>query len=297
MKDSGAENDGSAHKLNQAATVSERKLKANRENAKKSTGPKTPRGKAFSCRNALKHGLFVRRVSDFEALFENPNEYRDLLFGLRDHYQPIGVAEEIEVERIAICYWRLQRAWRFENATNLAARRNLVHPELEEQEAFCQEQDKEDQAVLLELRNARKDLDERGEVSQEVKQRIFALRPRYEDMWKSLEKFAETRINELGHSKEFGKLAPQVRSQVLNAYVVNTAIADLEGLNEKRWTNVVEIAVGPRAIPDDKALDKVLRYEAAVNRDLARAIHRLDCLQRRRNGELLPPPVSVHLSR
>jgi hypothetical protein len=40
-------------KLNQL-TVSERKLKANRENARKSTGPKTPRGKAFSRRNAVK---------------------------------------------------------------------------------------------------------------------------------------------------------------------------------------------------------------------------------------------------
>ncbi|MGO9083646.1 MAG: hypothetical protein ACLQBK_00330 [Candidatus Sulfotelmatobacter sp.] len=37
--------------------ISERKLQANRANAKKSTGPRTARGKAFSRSNATKHGL------------------------------------------------------------------------------------------------------------------------------------------------------------------------------------------------------------------------------------------------
>jgi hypothetical protein len=37
--------------------ISERKLRANRANAKKSTGPRTARGKSFSRLNALKHGL------------------------------------------------------------------------------------------------------------------------------------------------------------------------------------------------------------------------------------------------
>jgi hypothetical protein len=58
MKDPGAENNGAAYKPNQLATPSERRLDANRENAKKSTGPKTLRGKGHSRFNALKHGLF-----------------------------------------------------------------------------------------------------------------------------------------------------------------------------------------------------------------------------------------------
>jgi len=37
--------------------ISERKLQANRANAKRSTGPKTEAGKAASRRNALKHGI------------------------------------------------------------------------------------------------------------------------------------------------------------------------------------------------------------------------------------------------
>jgi hypothetical protein len=67
--------------------VSMRKAEANRRNALKSTGPKTPRGKGHSRRNALKHGLFAM---DFyiAALtnWENPEEYQNLLDRLARDY-------------------------------------------------------------------------------------------------------------------------------------------------------------------------------------------------------------------
>ena len=42
--------------------ISEARLRANRQNAKKSTGPKTARGKGYSRRNAVKHGLLLKRL-------------------------------------------------------------------------------------------------------------------------------------------------------------------------------------------------------------------------------------------
>jgi hypothetical protein len=42
--------------------VSERKLSANRANAQKSTGPRTPEGKRRVARNAVKHGILAREV-------------------------------------------------------------------------------------------------------------------------------------------------------------------------------------------------------------------------------------------
>src|SRR5579862_1552705 len=45
-----------------AAAVSARKVNANRQNAQKSTGPRTPRGKAHSRANSLKHGLFAMDI-------------------------------------------------------------------------------------------------------------------------------------------------------------------------------------------------------------------------------------------
>jgi hypothetical protein len=106
-------------------TVSARKLEANRKNALKSTGPKTPRGKAYSARNAIKHGLFSGEMMDFMSHGEDPTEYGEVLNGLRVQYQPIGTAEELEVERLALCWWRLKRAWRYENATNRVALRDF----------------------------------------------------------------------------------------------------------------------------------------------------------------------------
>lgn len=44
--------------------ASEKQLRANRENAKRSTGPKTAAGRLKSSRNALRHGLSVPLSAD-----------------------------------------------------------------------------------------------------------------------------------------------------------------------------------------------------------------------------------------
>jgi hypothetical protein len=43
-------------------TTTEAQINANRENAQKSTGPRTAEGKAASSRNGLKHGLRAVRI-------------------------------------------------------------------------------------------------------------------------------------------------------------------------------------------------------------------------------------------
>ena len=280
-----------------AIAASPRRVAANRRNALKSTGPKSARGKAYSRRNALKHGLFVRQLTDFEALHEDPQEYEKLLNGLWDQYQPIGKAEQIEVERIAICCWRLKRAWRYENAVNLAARRDFVWRELDEQEEYCKERDKEEQAVIVELGAAQKEVEETGEVSQELKQRIFDISPRFESFWAALEKTAEERMNDPDMSKSFQKLSPHERSQLLATYTVTSAIVLLKPLSCRRWTNVVETAVGQHSIPNGEIVDKILRYETTIERSLDRALTRLERLQRRRRGEMVPPTLNVSLTR
>jgi hypothetical protein len=59
----------------------------------------------------------------------------------------------------------------------------------------------------------------------------------------------------------------------------------------KKLSNDIE------AIPPAEILDSVLRANAAAERNLNRAMDRLERLQRRRLGEAVPPLVSVRSTR
>lgn len=85
-------------------TISERKLLANRANAKKSTGPRTERGKSWSRRNAVKHGLLSNAVlfhsdgtaaePELEAMKEDMEQRYD---NSRLHANPIIEAIVVEL--------------------------------------------------------------------------------------------------------------------------------------------------------------------------------------------------------
>ena len=93
--------------------VTPARLQANRENAKKSTGPRSPEGKAASSRNGLQHGLCAERHI---VLDEDSAEFDALVDDLYHRFRPVGVAEEKLVHRIAACQWRLDRSLPIEAA-------------------------------------------------------------------------------------------------------------------------------------------------------------------------------------
>jgi len=95
--------------------VSAKQRLANRRNARKSTGPKSARGKARSARNALKHGLLAQDVVvDTPHGHERQADFDALLADLVADLKPQSLIEQTLVERIATCYWRLRRAQRLE---------------------------------------------------------------------------------------------------------------------------------------------------------------------------------------
>ena len=51
-----------------------------------------------------------------------------------------------------------------------------------------------------------------------------------------------------------------------------------------------------RSIPDSPHLDRLLRYEASLERAFDRTLNQLERLQRARLGQLLPPPLKVDVS-
>ena len=95
--------------------ISVKKLEANRQNGKKSTGPRTPEGKQRSRLNALKHGILAKAVViQGGPGKEKRGEFDQLLTELWQHYTPQGPVEEMLVERMATLKWRLARVYRSE---------------------------------------------------------------------------------------------------------------------------------------------------------------------------------------
>ena len=86
--------------------TSDKKAKSNRQNALKSTGPKTPEGKDAVRLNALKHGLLTREVL---LPSEDEDALRELDEGLRDELRPAGRLENLLVDRVVEAVWRLRR--------------------------------------------------------------------------------------------------------------------------------------------------------------------------------------------
>jgi hypothetical protein len=91
--------------------ATEAQIKANRQNAQKSTGPKTAEGKAAVSKNAVKHGLFADSVVTGETEAEYAAFHGELLAEL----DPRGVMELLLAERVVSLWWRLRRAERMQN--------------------------------------------------------------------------------------------------------------------------------------------------------------------------------------
>ena len=92
--------------------ATEAQVAANRRNAEKSTGPRTPEGKAAVSQNAVKHGLLACRDVIRGEEQEEFELYREELFW---ELNPVGTMESRLAERIVSLAWRLRRAERIQN--------------------------------------------------------------------------------------------------------------------------------------------------------------------------------------
>ena len=93
-------------------------INANRNNAKRSTGPRTEEGKARAAKNSLKHGLLAR---DTVLPGEDPAEFDSQLSALEADIQPANSLEFELVRQIADAQWRMRRLTRLETGFLAAA--------------------------------------------------------------------------------------------------------------------------------------------------------------------------------
>jgi hypothetical protein len=76
------------------------KTRANRENALRSSGPRSVAGKLKACRNAIVHGLYTAAVAPSAG--ESVEEFAELCAAVRSELRPEGVIEERVADRIAL---------------------------------------------------------------------------------------------------------------------------------------------------------------------------------------------------
>ncbi len=236
---------------------SERKIAANRANAKKSTGPRTPEGKARSRWNAMKHGILAQAVipPSLEP-FESSTDFAGLLAALREHFCPATVIEGILVEIIAACYWRLARLARAEGGAVALSRQGAQVAEAKHEDALTT---LERNVGALEKALARHD--------HEAVRRILQI-----GIWQ--------------HAYD-GRLALTKGVEDLEDLRLRRRA---EELRDPKATH-------DRAnLPDAKEALAFARYEAQLHRQLHRALFALERLQRHRAGEAVPPPIAVDVT-
>jgi hypothetical protein len=88
-----------------------RRAEINRQNAQKSTGPKTQAGKARSSRNSTRHALLAKAAT----LMAQPNqELESILARFNAELRPSSIHEEVLVQQMAVAAWRLRQSARIE---------------------------------------------------------------------------------------------------------------------------------------------------------------------------------------
>ncbi len=83
------------------------KTRANRENARKSTGPRTDAGRNASSKNAVKHGLFVGDLAKHLS-GEQFERYQSFIEGIVKDLHPVGDLEVHLAQRVADIQFRLE---------------------------------------------------------------------------------------------------------------------------------------------------------------------------------------------
>jgi hypothetical protein len=298
---------------NMRKTMSLKQLAANRRNAQKSTGPKTSRGRAVSKMNALKHGILSAAVVvRGRCIKENGREFAALHQRLCGDLKPVGLLEEMLVDKIANTHWRLRRAMKAESgeiALNVDEgqwARHTRNPGLDMDDWLAHDDASfaMHESVLgikyLEkrLKEVREAMAREGELSEAT---MRTIRIRFGGKPNMLtDGLAELRGYWLKNPDGLEEFALRAKHQQMVGEFLDGELRFLAGqmvVCAEREESLETARQAAAVLPSIEVLDKIMRYGTMLQRELSRDMILLERLQRRRLGEEVPPPTIALLLR
>jgi hypothetical protein len=290
-------------------TMSLQQLDANRRNSRKSTGPKTPKGRAISKMNALKHGILSKEVLVCGMnIRECSQELSDLHERFRQELNPAGPLEEMLVDQIVTTHWRLRRALRAESGEIALSvdegqwQRSRPNPHLQwmEWEVWgdpvpAMKDSSSGNAILASwLGRVRARVEQEGDLTEETTKILLRGKPNM--LSQGLEEL-RLRLPQNSEGADAASQREENKKQAL-AYIDSQlemlAWAKVDCLNREATAEAARQAAA--VLPAMPVLEKILRYEAKLERQMYRAMSQLERLQRMRRGEAVPPAMRMEVS-
>ncbi len=297
--------------------TTDKQIAANRRNAARSTGPVTESGKAIAARNALKHGLLAREVLvDAGEGAESREEFDAVLLDLRNQFDPQGPLEEMLVEKIAVAYWRLRRAHRYEAG--------LIRQELDnvpekyyqrtpfpEIDSHSNRPDKNIDAEIKEVKERQNQcrIDQKQLTNMHEKRCDLAEIYDWEDSWNALYDELPEEIEDLPDDWQAAvrRAAHEAgwTDDTIWQFHIDQCAAELpvleqriQELEQEKQKNAHALQVRRKlaSVPTGRDMDQLLKYEGAIERQFYKAIDQLERLQRLRAGDHVPAPVNIEVA-
>ena len=245
--------------------------------------------------NALKHGLLARQVVvRGHNIRESHEDFEDFYRQYYEHLSPAGPLEEMLVEQIIIIHWRLRRARAAESAEVALSVDGGVWARRKANDCRSLRQVLEDPVLrytssigVAWIENSLRAL--RDTIARDGKLDYDALEP-FECAFldksdRIFQKLGDLRFE----SADKERILDYLDQELKNLRERFLQFTERESIEEQARQ---EAAV----LPPAQTLDKILRYETALDRQLFRAMTELERLQRRRLGENVPPPLTMEVS-
>jgi hypothetical protein len=281
-------------------TVSIQKAQASRRNGRRSRGPRSPMGKRISRWNALQHGLLASEVViPAGEGKERRAKYAALLARLCQDLRPANALEEVLVENIAVCYWRLRRPLRCETGEIRKGLDNAsMHADVETVRRFdvtkqfapvsasakrkLLESTLGLQHLIRLLYRVLAEVDRTGEISTETHLELLKNFGDGEDGLASL----CSRLNApLAFNKAEAELLNTKGQKGALLHVLEQEKARLESLlpaAARKDKLEQQSYAASRSLPAKDATQRIVRYAASIERELHRSIQQLTRLQKLR---------------